>query len=115
MYECTVEGGFGGITVWKLEGTGFQSVCEIELRHTLFVANIPISCDNNVTMTAQGLGNDTNNFTSQINITFSPDIITEESVLTISCCYDNGTSIVPFGNKSFSTGMYNSITVHVVY
>ena len=107
MYECTVEGGLGGITVWKLDGTGFQSICEIGLRHTLFVANISISCDN-VTMTAQGLENDTNNFISRINITFNSDIITEKGILMISCCYDNGTSIIPFGNESFSTGMYNS-------
>ena len=115
-YECTVAGGPGGFTVWELQGTGFQSSCEVILRHTLSISDERLLvCDNyNTTMIARILGNDSNSFTSELNITFSSDIITEGR-LSVMCAYDSGTFTTITGSNSLNnTGMYTNLNESII-
>ena len=99
-YECTVISGSGGSTIWQ--GTAFNcvgSTNEIDLLHNRFESdrNILKTC-NNKTIVVQGLRIDGNCYTSQLNVTVSPNKIGD----TIECAHDNngttdtiGFSIIP--------------------
>ena len=90
-YECTVISGSGGSTIWQ--GTAFNcesGTQEIVLLHSRFESdrNILKTC-NNKTIMGQGLDVDGNCYTSQLNVTVSPDKIGD----TIECAhYNNGTT-----------------------
>ena len=86
IYECTVMG--RGSTVWT--GTAFNcssSNNEILLLHTHFSS---IEGDyglcNNGAIVGQSLGVEGNNYTSQLNVTVTPDIAGK----IVECFYDDG-------------------------
>ena len=84
-YECTATGGYGGVTVWT--GTAFECSYynEIVLLHSRFTSAYG-SC-NNGDIVARSLSVEGNNYTSQLNITITPDIAGK----TVVCLSDNGT------------------------
>ena len=89
-YECTVEGELGGTTVW--EGTVFdcpQTYNAILLFHNHYssVYKILRAC-NNGAIVARLISVEGNNYTSQLNVTVTPDTAGK----TIMCLYDNGRS-----------------------
>ena len=84
-YECTVMG--AGATVW----TGIAFNCpwfrnEIVLLHNHFISanRISIIC-NNGAIVVGGLSIEGNNYTSQLNVTVTPDIAGK----MITCLHDN--------------------------
>ena len=83
-YECTAMGVTGGSsTVWT--GTAFECLCcndNIILPHDLFSSR---SC-NNGDIVARGLSVEGNNYTSQLNVTVTPDTAGK----TVECHRDNG-------------------------
>ena len=80
-YECTVMGGIW--TVWT--GSAFNCY-EIALLHSRFMNTRTYTC-NNGAIVAQSLSVEGNYYTSQLNVTITPDIIGK----TIECIVDNGT------------------------
>ena len=86
-YECTVMGGTA--TVWT--GIAFNcsrfSSTEIVLLHSRFIsANGTSFICNNGAIVVGGLSVDGNNYTSQLNVTVTPETIGK----TIECHYDDG-------------------------
>lgn len=100
-YECTVVG--GQLTVW----TGNAFICpsdndEVALLHSRFNSAYGTnrSC-NNGTIVGQSLSVEGNNYTSQLNITVTPDIAGK----TVMCSSDNGeTTMLIFSLIIPSTG-----------
>jgi hypothetical protein len=94
-YECTVCGGYGGITVWIGDffhcSSGKQA---IELVHSHFspersggeASIVRICNDGNIAGRIVRVENN-NSYTSQLNVTLTPDITGKR----IECAYDNGT------------------------
>ena len=87
-YECTVRG--LGATVWR--GTAFEcssTTNELILLHRRFtsVYGASSSCNNGDTV-ARGVSAKGNNYTSQLNVTITPDTAGK----TVECLRDNGTS-----------------------
>ena len=96
-YECTVYGGYEGVTVWMGDffhcSSGKQA---IELLHNHFspersgggASNVRICNDgnNNIAGRIMRVENDSY-FISQLNVTLTPDIAGK----SIECAYDNGT------------------------
>jgi hypothetical protein len=97
IYECTVVGGLGGITVWR--GTAFN--CEvgaaINLLHSQFVSEEGAfgNC-NGGAIRGKSLRIENNKYISQLVVTLSSDMSDE----SIECVYDNGRTITPIGNFS---------------
>lgn len=84
MYKCSVVDGVGGVTFWY--GTAFDcpnSDNEVALLHYHFFYGR--SC-NNGTIVATGFSIEGKNYTSQLNVTVTP----EKAGKTIMCAYDNG-------------------------
>ena len=85
-YECTVIGGPGGVTVWN--GTAFHcppSENAILLLNNQFLYSGTYSC--NGAIVARILSVEGNNYTSQLNVTITP----ETAGKTIECYnYDEG-------------------------
>ena len=79
-YNCTTMG--LGFTVWS--GTAFDCY-EITLRNQWFMHEIGDSC-NNGNIVARSLSVEGNNYTSQLNVTVTPDTAGK----TIVCYSDNG-------------------------
>jgi hypothetical protein len=103
-FECTVNGGIGGSTVWI--GEVFQNTCMIPhlfLRHRYFMQGISQACnDDDVILHAYSLQveaidskHDYSSYTSQLNVTYSTSIIGS----TVVCAYDNGTQVTHIGSK----------------
>ena len=87
-YKCTVTGRSGGATIW----TGNAFNCrynEIALLHRHFSTNEAYGTCNNGAIVASGLSVDGNNYTSQLNVTVTPDTAGK----TIECLY-NDVSII---------------------
>lgn len=79
-YECTARG--VGLTVWT--GTAFNCIGgDITLSHTFFLSAAG-EC-NNGAMVARGVSIDGNNYTSQLNVTFTSYMAGK----MIICLYDN--------------------------
>ena len=100
-YQCSVVG--GGTTVWQ--GTAFQ--CSglnsfILLRHSKFNASEKAYGEcNNGAIVARAIGVLDNYYTSQLNVTLSPEMNNR----TVECVYDNGTeTIVGSAVLAFTTG-----------
>ena len=85
-YTCTVTGGFGGVTVWT--GTAFDCN-EIALLHSRFSSAYGIygTC-NNGAIVARSISMEGNSYTSQLNVTVTPDTAGK----TVTCGIDNGTT-----------------------
>ena len=85
MYTCTVQGTIHGSTVWN--GTAFSGCPqdEILLSHPLYnhTEGTAGTC-NNGDIEGQSLGVQGNHYTSQLNVTVTPDIVGK----TITCVYD---------------------------
>ena len=90
-YECTVVSGPGGATVWR--GTVLNCTMsdhEIVLLHSRFESDRgTLRTCNNGAIVGQSLRVENNScYTSQLNITVSPEMIGE----TIECAHDHGTT-----------------------
>ena len=72
-----------GVTIWN--GTCFSDCLqnEIILLHSRFISTGHFGLCNNGSMVARSLGAESNNYTSQLNVTLTPDIAGE----TIMCAY----------------------------
>ena len=89
IYECTAMVEPGEVTVWT--GTAFDcpySGNEIILLHRHFLNHAYGSC-NNGAIEARFLSVKGNNYTSQLNVTVTPDTAGK----TIECLHDNGTAV----------------------
>ena len=99
IYECTVVGGLGGITVWR--GTAFNCEvgAEINLLHSQFVLEEGAfgNC-NGGAIRGRSLRIENNRYISQLSVMLSSDLSGE----TIECIYDNGRTITQIGNYSIS-------------
>ena len=109
MYECTVSGDNGGITVWMGDffrcSNGNQ---EMALVHSQFTdgpggeTSKTRICDNgDVKIVGRIIRVENGSFTSQLNITLTPD----SHILSgrrIECAYDNGTSVYPIGSATLN-------------
>ena len=100
-YQCSIVG--GGTTVWQ--GTAFQ--CSglnrhLSLRHSKFNVSVkPYGGCNNGAIIAHAIGVVDNHYTSQLNVTLSPEMNNR----TVECVYDNGTeTIVGSAVLAFTTG-----------
>ena len=84
-YECTVTGG-GGVTIWT--GSAFNcsfKYNKIILIHSRFDTGTSGTC-NNGAIVARSLSIEGNNYTSQLNVSVTPDTVGK----TIECGSDNG-------------------------
>ena len=84
-YRCTVQGSNTGGTLWN--GTAFSGCPqnEILLQHHQFTpTGGPTGICNNGAIVGRSLGVQGNNFTSQLNVTITP----ETAGKTITCAYD---------------------------
>ena len=100
-YQCSVVG--GGTTVWQ--GTAFQCPglsSHILLRHSKFNASEKTYGEcNNGAIVASVIGVVDNHYTSQLNVTLSPEMNNR----TVECVYDNGIgTIVGSAILAFKTG-----------
>ena len=100
IYECTVVGDLGGITVWQ--GTAFN--CEvgadsISLLHSQFVSEGGAfgNC-NGRAIRGRSLRIENNRYISQLVVTLSSDMNGE----TIECVHDNGRKRTLIGNYSIN-------------
>jgi hypothetical protein len=88
-YRCIVQGSANGATIWN--GTAFSGCPqdEILLRHGDFISTggLTGTC-NNGAIVGQSLGVQGNNYTSQLNVTITPETIGK----TITCAYNTLTS-----------------------
>ena len=85
IYRCTVQGSPSGATVWN--GTAFSGCPQdvIQLRHHQFMpTGGPIGTCNNGAIVGQSLDVQGNNYSSQLNVTITP----ETAGKTITCAYD---------------------------
>jgi hypothetical protein len=85
-YRCTVQGSAVGATIWN--GTAFSGCQqnEIFLQHWQYTpTGGPASICNNGAIVGQSLGVQGNNYTSQLNVTITP----ETAGKTIMCVYDD--------------------------
>ena len=101
-YECTVVGGSGGATVWR--GTVFNcplSDHEIVLLHGRFESDTgTFKTCNNGAIVGRGLRvEDNSSYTSQLNVTVSPDMIGE----SIECSHDHGGTTNVIGSSMLHT------------
>ena len=85
IYRCTVQGNANGATIWT--GTAFSGCLQDTaiLSHNLFelTGGSTATC-NNGDIVGQSLGVQGNNYTSQLNVTITPDTAGK----TITCAYD---------------------------
>ena len=84
-YRCTVQGSITGATIWN--GTAFSGCPqdEILLQHHQFIQpGGSTSTCNNGAIVGQGFSVQGNNYTSQLNVTVTP----ETAGKTITCTYD---------------------------
>ena len=100
IYECTVVGDLGGITVWH--GTAFN--CEISanlinLLHSQFISEEGAfgNC-NGGAIRGKSLRIENNRYISQLVVTLSSDM----NGKTIKCVYDNGRTTTLIGNYSIN-------------
>ena len=87
-YRCTVQGDTAGATIWN--GTAFLGGCqqnEILLLHRQFTLGSTRIC-NNGAIVGQSLGVQGNSYTSELNVTITPEITGK----TITCAYNALTS-----------------------
>ena len=112
-FECTINGGIGGSTVWT--GEVFTNLCmmpHLFLRHRHFVQGVSQACINDdMIMHAYSLQVETNDtesnyssYTSQLNITYSTSLIGS----TVVCAYDNGTQVTLIGSEIITTKCMNN-------
>ena len=91
LYECTVFGGIGAITVWKSDFfncTNGKQVIELVHRPRREGDEFNTRICNNGNIAARIVRNERDSFTSQLNITLTYDIAGE----SIECIGDNGTN-----------------------
>ena len=95
IYECTVEGDVGA-TLWN--GSVFdcpETGNELTLIHIRKFTNTLKGCNNGAIL-GHGVCVVENSYTSQINITVDYSMDGK----SVTCFYDNGTSIMFIGNSS---------------
>lgn len=97
--ECTVDGGPGDSTVWK--GSAFDcSSNDIPLVHSRFASSPKAAGEcNNGSIEAHGLRVQDNCYTSQLNISVTPNLIGK----TIKCVHDNLTAEIVVGTLRVTT------------
>jgi hypothetical protein len=83
-YNCIVQGSPTGATIWS--GTAFSGCQQnaILLQHHQFTTGGSTGTCNNGAIVGQSLGVQGNNYTSQLNVTITP----ETTGKTITCAYD---------------------------
>lgn len=86
-YECTAMGTASGVTVWS--GTAIKCQYSSDMIILLFNSYYGIMCNNGDIM-AKDISLEGNNYTSQLNITVTPDRFGK----TIECLYDGGNGII---------------------
>ena len=87
-YECTVTGMLSAVTIWSGSALNNCIFNEIVLLHNHFnTGTYNRICSNNGAIVVRGLSVEGNIYTSQLNITVTPDIAEK----TIECGSDNGT------------------------
>jgi hypothetical protein len=91
-YECTATATEGGSTIWTSSAFNHCNNEEIILLHNRFNNTIGIyAMCNNGAIVGRSLSVEGNNYTSQLNVTVTPDTAGK----TIECASDNGTVIKP--------------------
>ena len=95
-YKCTVTG--GGATIWR--GTAFECSYGTILRHTHFTSlyGASRSC-NKGDIVAKSLSVEGNNYTSQLNVTITP----QTAGKAIECFRDNGFNLTLFFSSVIPT------------
>ena len=97
-YECTVVGELSGATIWR--GTAFNCpLGEIVLLHSRYAEGTFGECNDEIL--AKTLSVDDNNYTSQLNVTITPDIAGK----TIECGPDENVTSVQFSILTPTTGI----------
>ena len=87
MYECTVMGSLGGITIWTGSALNCPSSSNnIYLLHNRITSYRTYGSCNNGSIVAGILSVEDNLYISQLNVTITSDILGK----TIGCGYDNG-------------------------
>ena len=81
-YRCTVQGSLTGATVWS--GTAFSGCLQNEILLPHHPTGGSFGTCNNGAIVGQSLGVQGNNYTSQLNVTITP----ETAGKTITCAYD---------------------------
>ena len=95
-YECTVEGDSSGFTVWR--GSAFDcKIEEITLRHRLFTDGVLGEC-NDGSIVAQSLREQDGFYTSQLNVTFTADLIGK----SIECAHDSSNNTNTVGSLNIT-------------
>ena len=108
IYECTVVGVPNGATIWR--GTAFECLSnEIALLHSRFVnGTLNFGICNNGAIVARSLSVEGNNYTSQLNVTVTPDTAAK----TIICFNDDPfNSTIQFSTvtPNFTTGNFHLV------
>ena len=105
-YECTVQGDYGGFTLWM--GDFFYCSLSnheqlIELSHSQLLTNNVHGGEaklcNNGNIVGRIIRIENDSFISQLNVTLTSDIVGK----SIECAYDNGT-VHSVGSLSITTG-----------
>ncbi len=106
IYECTVVGDFGGITVWR--GTAFSD-CEINLLHSQYVSREGAfgNC-NGRAIRGRSLRIENDRYVSQLSVT-PTELSSGINGDTIECNYDDGSVVHTIGNYSISLTKGKSI------
>lgn len=89
-YECTIMGTLGDSTIWT--GSAFSGCNnnEVTLVHNRFTSLYrTVECTNGA-IVGRSLSVEGNNYTSQLSITFTPDI----TGTTVKCSHDNGSQTI---------------------
>ena len=99
-YECTVVG--GGFTEWQ--GSALACESRLSLRHSQFKYGTAREECNNGAVVVRAIGETDDNFTSQLNLTVSPDMNNK----SVECIYNNGTTrtIVGISTLIITTGTH---------
>ena len=108
-YECTVMGEPTGATVWSGSALNCSYHIEIVLLHSHFSSTYGTLrvCNNGATV-GRSLSVEGNNYTSQLNVTVTPDTTGK----TIACLYDNGWSLaIQFSTVLPTTGLSSCIAI----
>ena len=103
LYQCTVQGNANGATVWN--GTALSGCQQnnIVLHHSLFTSTGgSMAMCNNGDIVGQSLGVQGNSYTSQLNVTITPDTTGK----TIICAYDDFTGNVSLNKTITIPGNY---------
>jgi hypothetical protein len=111
-YECTIQGETTGATIWKGNAlSGCQQNAILLQHHQFTPTGGSAGTCNNGAIVGQSLGIQGNNYTSQLNVTITP----ETAGKTITCAYDALTAqdiMVKFSTIIPGTNHLSCTTTH---